>query len=220
MIIQQNGESYIKIKTLYDAAQKPAVMAPFFGVMVPVVVRKLSQVQIRACGDFSLIETVQDLIQREDKKTSVEEMIKYSELQYEILERSLVSPTYAEVMSLNKYDVLRLEAEKELKELEDILNNMEHNKERKELMFKYNTALMESRFLLPVDFVSYIVAFALGVDASDIKEITEDMLFEAAFKATKGHDNPSNHLHGAFSDFNKEDIDNRAWIVYYERTKK
>ncbi len=220
MIITHDGESYIKITDLYNAVQKPAIMVPFLGTMVPVVVRKLSQIQIRACGDFSLIETVNDMIQREDKKTSIAEMLKYSEMQYEILRRSLVSPTYEEIMKLNEYDILRLETEKELGELEEILNNMAPCVQRDKLMISYNTALMNTRFLLPSDFVSYIVSFALGVDESDIKLITEEMLYEAAVKATKGHDNPADHIHGNFTDFNYEDINKRAWIIYHERNKK
>jgi hypothetical protein len=220
MIIEHEGESYIKLSALYDAVQKPVIMAPFLGVMLPVVVRRLSQVQIRACGDFSLIETISDIIAKSDKKSSVEDMVKYAEVQYEVVKRSLVSPTYDEIMSLNEYDVLRKNTEKELKELEDILNDMGNSSEKTKLMVDYNTAMMNSKFLLPIDFVAFITSYALRVDESDIKEVTEDMLFEAAFKATKGHDNPSDHLHGLFSDFNKEDINNRAWIIYYERNKK
>ena len=220
MIIKHEGESYIKLSALYDAVQKPAIMAPFLGVMLPVVVRRLSQVQIRACGDFSLIETISDLIAKSEKKASVEDMIKYAEVQYEVIKRSLVSPTYEEIMSLNEYDLLRKNTEKELEELEEILNKMGNSTEKTKLMLEYNAAVMNSKFLLPLDFVSYITAYALRVDESDIKAVTEDMLFEAAFKATKGHDNPSDHLHGLFSDFNKEDINNRAWIIYHERNKK
>lgn len=220
MIIKQNGESFIRLSSLYDAIQKPAIMAPFLGVMVPVIVRELTHTQIRSCGDFSLIETISDLISKDQKKASVDQMVQYSELQYKLLKKSLVSPSYDEIMSLNDYDVLRIESEKELKELEAILNEMPPGIEKTKLMLSYQTAVMNSQFLLPVDFVSYIVSYALGIEKSDIKEITEDMLFEAAWKAKKGKDNPSDHLLGNFTDFNKEDINGRAWIIYNQRTKK
>lgn len=220
MIIEHDGEQYIKLTALYDAVQKPVIMAPFNGAMLPVIVRELTHTQIRACGDFSLIETIADAMMKAQRSATVDEAIKYSELQYNILQKALVSPSYDEIMSLNKYDVLRIEAEKELKEIEDLLNSMSEGPKRNELMVSYNAAVMASQYLLPSDFVSFVVGFALGIDKSDIKDITEDMLFEAAYKATRGHDNPADHLHGTFSDFNREDINSRAWILFHERSNK
>ena len=40
------------------------IFVPFRDVMVPVYVRELTQVQIIACGQFSLIETFQDKINK------------------------------------------------------------------------------------------------------------------------------------------------------------
>jgi len=79
---------------------------------------------------------------------------------------------------------------------------------------------MDYEFLLPADFVSYIVSYALKVDESDIKLISEDMLFEAADMAKRGHDNPADHMQGNFTDFNREDINKRAWVVYFQRMKE
>lgn len=220
MIIEQDGKSYIEISALFNAAQKPVIMAPFFGVFLPVVVRRLTHTQIRSCGDFSLIETVTDMLSNKNKKIEVSQMVDYAELQYQLIKKSLVSPTYDEIMSLNEYDVLRLEVEKELKELEVILNDMPSGLEKNKLMKDYYTAKMNSEFFLPADFVAYIVSFALRIDDSDIKDVSEDMLYEAAIKAKNGHDNPADHLHGNFSDFNREDINNRSWIVYNHRNKK
>lgn len=220
MIIEQDGKFLVELSSLFEAEQKPAIMAPFFGVYLPVIVRRLTHVQIRACGDFSLIETVADTLTNKNKKVSVSDMVKYAELQHKLLKKSLVSPTYDEIMGLNEFDVLRLEAVKELDELEAILNNMPSGTQKNALMNDYNVARMNSEFLLPADFVAFIVAFALKIDESDIKEISEDMLFEAAIKAKNGNDNPSDHLHGNFSDFNREDINNRSWIIYHQRNKK
>jgi len=64
------------------------------------------------------------------------------------------------------------------------------------------------------------MSFALQQDNSDIKDVSEDMLFSAAIKATKGHDNPADHLPGNFTDFNREDINDRAWSIYHIRTAK
>ena len=66
---------------------------------------------------------------------------------------------------------------------------MKPGTEKNKLMLSYNTAVMNSQFLLPTDFVSFVLSFALSLDGSDIKEVSEDMLYEAAFKAHKGKDN-------------------------------
>ena len=42
------------------------------------------------------------------------------------------------------------------------------------------------------------------------------MLFHAAIKAVNGHNNPSDHISGIFTDFHKDDINNYAWIIYNE----
>ncbi len=220
MIIEQNGKSYIELSALFNAVQKPVIMTPFFGVFLPVVVRRLTHTQIRSCGDFSLIETVTDMLSNNNKKMAVSQMVDYAELQYQLIKKSLVSPTYEEIMGLNEFDVLRVEVEKELKELEIILNDMPSGLEKNTLMKDYHLARMNSEFFLPADFVSFIVSFALKLDDSDIKDVSEDMLYEAAIKAKHGHDNPADHLHGNFSDFNREDVNNRAWIIYNKRNEK
>jgi hypothetical protein len=220
MIIKHGGESYIRLASLYEAEMDPALMIPFHGVKLPVIVRRLTYAQIRACGDFSLIETVSDIIKKKKGNATTKQMYDYSELQYNILKRSLKAPTYEEIMSLSEADILRIHAEKELKELEGIINNLPAGPEKDKLKEKYYITLTNSKFLLPADFVSAVVSFALNSSGTDIKEVTEDMLFEAAYKAVKGHDNPADHLPGNFSDFNKEDINNRAWIIYSQRTEE
>ena len=218
MIIEHNGESYIRLSSLYEAVAKPCIMAPFFGVLLPVIVRRLTYAQIRACGDFSLIQTTQDIIRSKTRKLTTKEMVDYSEVQFQIIKRTLVNPTYDEIMSLSEYDLLRINAEKELEELEDIINDMPPSAEKNELKDKYYITKMNSQYLLPADFVSFIMKFALEQDNTDIGDVSEDMLHESAIRAKNGSGNPSDHLPGNFTDFNKVDINNRAWIIYHQRT--
>lgn len=220
MIIEHNGESYVRLADLYQAASEPCIMAPFFGVPLPCIVNKLTYTQIRACGDFSLIQTARDIVASEVRKMTTEEMVDYSELQYNIIQKSLLHPTYDEIMSLGEYDVLRINAEKELDELEVIIKAMPNGIQKNELTEQYYTVKMNSQYLLPDDFVSFIMRFALDQDNSDIKDVSEEMLFEAAIRAKNGSGNPSDHLPGNFTEFNKVDVNNRAWIVYHQRTGK
>lgn len=218
LILEENGQSYIRLSALYEAELKPAIMAPFYGVYNPVILRRLTYTQIRACGDFSLIETVTDMIANKKKKLSDKEMVAYSELQYEIIKRSLVSPTYDEIMGLNENDELRISSEKELIELEEIIKDLPSGPKKQRIQMELNVLKMNSQFLLPPDFVSFVLSFALQLDDSDIKDISEDMLYEAALRAKGGSGNPSDHLPGNFTEFNKVDINNRALIIYHRRT--
>jgi hypothetical protein len=219
LIIKQSGVTYIKHSALFEAETQPAIMVPFYGKMLPIVVRRLTHAQIRACGDFSLIETVSDVLAKKGKM-SAGQMVDYAEMQYKIVEKSLISPTYQEIMGLSKLDPLRIEAEKELDDIDEQIKKLPVGPKRAKLEKSYDVLRMETQFLLPADFIGAVISFALMVDSSDIKEVSEEMLYEAAVKATKGHDNPADHIHGEFSDFNREDINNRAWVVYFQREQE
>jgi len=218
MMIEHNGESYLRLSAFYEAELSPCIMAPFIGTPLPVVINRLNYAQIRACGDFSLIETVSDMMSRK-KKPSMAEMISYSELQYNILRASMKSPTYDELMSLNHYDEIRKRAEIELDELKKAIAELTPGPKRDKFQLELDTLRMDYEFLLPADFVSFIVSYALKVDESDIKLVSEDMLFESAVMAKNGNDNPADHLPGNFSEFNREDINKRAWIIYHQRMR-
>ena len=73
---------------------------------------------------------------------------------------------------------------------------------------------------LPKDFLSTITCYALGIEKSDIKEVTTNALMNAAVMAKMGNDNPSDHLKGLFTDYMKDDINKRAWILFQEKNKK
>lgn len=219
MIINKDGESYIRLTAFMEAETTPCIMVPFMGTLVPVIVNRLSFAQIRACGDFSLIETVSDLIGKK-KKLSPAEMVSYAEMQYNIVRAALISPSYDEIMSLNHYDILRKNAEAEIVGIKEAIDQLPVGPKRDKFQLEYDTLRMEYEFLLPVDFVSYIISYTLKVDDTDIKLVSEDMLFEAAARAKSGSGNPSDHLPGNFTDFNKVDINNRAMVVYHQRMKE
>lgn len=219
LTIEKDGVTYINHAAFFEKEIYPAMMVPFFGVPLPVIVRKLNHTQIKSCGNFSLIETIDDIINKK-RKLSVAEMLAYSETQYAIVKKSLVSPTYDQIMGLSKADELRINAEKEIQEIDRLIEELPIGPKRSRIEKEKDNLRMELDFILPADFVSSIIAFALSINETDIKEVSEDMLYEAATLAKLGHDNPYNHLHGNFSEFNREDINNRAWLIYFQRTKK
>jgi hypothetical protein len=217
-ILYKGSTPYIRATALIEQANHPCIFPRFHGVPIPVVVRRLTGIQRKACGDFSLIETVRDRIERKGTPT-IDEMLRYSRTQYNILKKSLVSPSYEEIMKMNEFDDLRLEAEKELKELEPIINGMPDGIEKNKLLLSYRTAQMESEFLLPADFIADVIAYALHVDDSDLDDITSSILYDAALMAKHGHDNPSDHMSGSFQPHHLEDIDRRAWAEFYRKEK-
>ena len=81
---------------------------------------------------------------------------------------------------------------------------------------------MNSQYILPSDFVSFIMDFALDQGNSDIKEVSEEMLFEAAILSTWGGGSGSvaDNLPGTFTKFNKVDINKRGKLIYHQRTGK
>jgi hypothetical protein len=198
-----------------EMAEFPVIFAPFHKVMVPVLLRELSEVQIRACGDFSLIETV-----TEPKKTpTFEEILEYSRLQYKITQAALIRPSYADLMRVVGADKSVLAAHDRVLEIERELFPLPEGPEKKEFMLEAQRLEMMSEYLLPSDFTAYVFSYAVGLAKSDIKKVSEKMLLDAAVLAEKGHDNPADHVAGNFTDFNRDEINLRAWYVLHEERK-
>lgn len=206
------------IQAYKDAAQT-TIMAPFFGKQVPVTLRELTDVQIRSCGDFSLIETLDDKIAAK-KKPTVKQISEYAEKMEMICRMSMISPTYDEVIELCKVgpEVKKIEAE--LKELSDMAAMMDPGPKKTEVMDLIAEKNIWVDLLLPADFTATVVSYSLGIHKSDIKLISDDMLYDAACLAKLGKDNPSDHLDGNFSSFNRFDIDRRAWQIFEDRRPK
>ena len=217
LVIQKDGHSYIRMTGFIESAMYPAIIVPFNGIDQTIIVRKLTGIQRDACGEFSLIETVRDKMINKNKKLTYKEMCDYSRLQYEIVKRSLVSPTYEEIMKLNEFDILRLNAEKELNKLEPIINNMDDGIKKNKLKDDYYMLEMNSKYLLPEDFITHVMSYALRLIDSDLKDITADMLYEAAILAKRGGGRPSDYMPGNLADHHLKDIDKRAYCEYANR---
>lgn len=207
---QHNGRVYVSLDAIVDASAYPVIKAPFFGAFVLCTVRELTHAQIAACGRFSLIETTMDKIAKQ-RQISTQEMYDYSELQHKIIKRALICPTYDQIMEAAGARINSTQIEADIESLAHdaaMLSGQEKAEAEKEIM----NLRMWSRFILPSEFTATIVSHALGVDSSDIKEVTAEALLDAALAAEKGHDNPADHIGGMFTDFNRDDINTRAWI--------
>ncbi len=220
VLIEHGGEQYIKLSSLYSNQVDPLIFIPYNEYPILLKLRKLNHLQIEACGKFSLIETFDDQIRNARGKMSIAKMVEYSELQHKILKAAMVHPTYEEFMAQSEEDSLRVEAEKEIDELEELICSMDESPKKKRLRTELNTLIMQTRFYLPADFISHILSYALSMNDTDIKLVTDEILLNAAIKAEKGNDNPSDHVHGNLDYFNLEDINERGWASLHNHRKK
>jgi hypothetical protein len=195
----------------FEVAAFPILIAPFHGSPVPIKIRELTQAQILACGDFSLIETLEDKVISKHKKANIRDIIAYAERNHEVVKMSLVSPTYEQIFKIIGVKHNIKEAKKTLKELKEKLKQTKQSPQRSKLENEIDKLRIWYDLILPNDFMSFVVSYALGINKSDIKAVSEKMLLDAAILATRGNDNPADHIQGKFTPFMKDDINRRAW---------
>jgi hypothetical protein len=191
----------------------PILSVPFNSTNINCKVRCLNDTQIRALGDFSLIDIGGDKKEVIPSKI-LENIIKTKNFQEKLLEETLVEPTFKEIQK-HVYDNDNHLKEK-LHKLEKLNKKIKKLKieEQKEIVAEIDNLTLYTGYLLPTDFMSTLTAWALGVDRSDIKKLTRDMLLEAAMLAERGHDNPADHIKGEFTSLHVEEINRSAWVVY------
>ena len=201
----------------------PAIYAPYNGRGLWVIARILRYSEIKLCGDFSLIETSQDKINKQNKKYSIEDVERYTEIRHNVVKLSMLSPKYDDLINtclkydnIDNIDDQLLNIEIKLKELESSGEKCDIIKLRNE----YARLELQYKYVLPDDFISFIFAFALRLDESDIKLVSEKMLYDAAVTAKLGNDNPANHIEGTFFKRDIEDFNDRSWVEFFDREKE
>lgn len=204
-----------------EKARYPIIIVPFHGEPIPVKVQKLTQAQTLACGHISLIETFQDKIRKDlmSKKIQIKDICAYAETNTNIVKRALVSPTYEQIMKTID-DGKAIKIKEQIEEAREKLNQLKPGPRKSALKTEIDGLKIWCDFILPEDFLASIVSFVLGIDESDIKELSEKTLIEAAILATRGNDNPADHIKGHFTDFMRDDINKRAWLLLDEEREK
>lgn len=186
------------------------IIVPFNGSPVWCQLTCLNYIQLKSCGDISCLNFDFD----ENKKPSIEEVIETKNAQEAICKLSLIRPSYDDIISLvTGVDFRISEKKEELKKLKKEIQAL-HAKEKKKATRRIEKIEYEIGFLLPDDTMSFITSWAIGADITDIKRITRDILLDAAIMADNGKDNPTDHITGIFTDFQKEDINKHAWYIY------
>jgi len=203
-----------------EVAKYPVILAPFHGVYVWVKGKELTLNQINNCGDISLIETFQDKIRAKSLKKR--DLIRYAETQHKIIKEFLISPTYDEILDKIGKDKSIEDKKIILTELKDKLKGMKPGTKRSALEEEIDCMRIWIDLIFPEDFIGVIIAYALGVDKSAIKDVSEKTLIDAAIIAEKYHKRPSEIIckDGIFTPFNEMDIDKRAMFLLYEYKEK
>ena len=195
-------------------AQYPILSVLFNGTPVLVKIKELNQANIMACGDFSLIETLEDKIGLKSKNIKIRDIIAYAERNHAIVKEALVSPTYEQIFEMIGIDPSIKEKKKLIGELKKKITQLKPGPKRSAIEEELDTLRIRCNYFLPDDFISWIVAYTLKINRTDIKKITAKILLDSAILAKLGNDNPANHIDGDFTPFNKDDINRRAWIEH------
>jgi hypothetical protein len=182
--------------------------------------RILSDIECQAIGNFSLIETEEYKWSRAKVKTSWSELRAVSEKNMAICKASLVSPTYDEIFAIIGKTQFNVEVKAQVEHINKQLQEMPVGPARQELEDIRDSLICAWDVILPADFMAGVIEFALQIHATDIKKVTEDMLYTAAILADRGNDNPHDHMMGAFSAFNIRDIDCQAWMIFDKKVEE
>lgn len=194
------------IQIIKDNTESPVVL-PWNGKPATFIVRMLNSTQIKACGEFSSIVSLST-----NEEPTIDEMIEVKNMQERLMKLGLVKPTYKEILDTLVDSTLINDIKNQLVLAREDLKKVTDIKQSELLAKEIDSYELYLGFLFPDDFMAGYTSYILQRDNSDIKKVTTDMLLEAAVLADKGHDNPSDHIKGEFTDFHKQDIDKHAWL--------
>jgi len=192
------------------------VAVPFNGTYVWCQLRCLNATQLNTCGAVTLINIVKEH-EKEHKPSSndFDKFIEIRNIQENICREVFNNPTFADIEKLILgEDNIQKSKKEELDKIKKTDLTSLTDEQKKEINSRIDKLELELGFILPEDTMSFCTSWGLGIDVSDIKKLSEEQLRDAAILATRGHDNPTDHISGQYTDRDKEDINMRAWSLY------
>lgn len=148
-------------------------------------------------------------------KSNIIELIEKKNAQETLVKLTLVKPSFDEIIGMiTETNFLISEKKQALEKINNEIKSVRKNSDRKKLEKKAEQIEFYLGFLLPDDTMSFLTAWALGVEITDIKKLSRDILLDAAIMAANGKDNPCDHITGIFTDFQREDINKHGWHLY------
>lgn len=185
----------------------------FNGVPVFVKVKKLSDLEIQAIGNFSLIGGGAPV-------TDWRKIIATAEIQNELVKASLVTPSHADIFNIVGIPSFIEEKKKQFIEIEKQICELPKGPLKKELETAAALLRMQFELILPNDFCTDISDYILGRNRTNIDKITNDILLECYFSHKQFGGRPSMYCDDeTLTPFNKRDIDNNALRVGLEWEK-
>lgn len=191
------------------------IVVPFAGMPIWCLLTCLNYVQLRSCGDISCLYFPKK--GKEEKEPDILEIIERKNAQEAVCKLSMIRPSYDEVIGIITETDFRIsEKQKALEKINEQIKSMPASSEKRKLEKMAEQIEYQIGFLLPDDAMSFITSWALGIEITDIKKLSRDILLDASIMASNGHDNPTDHITGVFTDFQREDINKHAWFIYGE----
>lgn len=179
--------------------------------------RTSNATQLDACGAISLVEK-----SSKAKEASEDQIIEMRNSMEEVCKVTMNNPTFDEFIKIvTDSDFVYSNARLELERLKAIDCTGLSATEKDYIDTKVRKHELHLAYLLPENTMDFIVRWAMCLDVSDIKKISEDKLLEAAILAKNGNKDPTDHLSGVFTDRDKTDLNKAAWAIYNDyMTKK
>lgn len=189
------------------------ICVPFNNMPVWCYVTCLNMIQLKSCGDISCLYFPKE--DQTEKEPDILDIIKRKNAQEALVKLTLVCPSYDEIVGMiTDTNFLISKNQDMLNKINQEIKKAPSGKEKIKLEKQAEKIEYHLGFLLPDDAMAFITAWALGVEITDIKKLSRDILLDAAIMAMNGKDNPTDHISGVFTDFQKEDINKHAWYLY------
>lgn len=198
--------------TLIAVPWKDASKAPVF-----VKVRELSDLQIQAIGNFSLLNGG-----KKAPTTDWRAITNTMALQAAVVKAALVSPTYEELCAMASLGDFSKTVEEKYREIADDIETMEAGPERSECEKRLASLRVLFDMVLPNAFAAKVCEYVLGVNRTNIKLVSDEIILNAAFAR---HDAGTGRISDFISDdtltpFNRRDIDQRGRRLFAEYLEK
>jgi len=196
-----------EIKQIIEANTQKVIVAPWNGNPMPVTIIMLSSVALNACGDFSTVDVKdEEALATTPERASIDSMLKIKNIHESILRSALVHPTFDEIMNLVLGMDFVKQRKEELAQMHELVKNVPLDLKQKYLNEIDRLEILLS-FLLPEDFMTFIVEYVIQRKNSDVDKLSYKLLLEAGFLAEKYSKRPSEFIEGLFTEKQKVDID-------------
>jgi hypothetical protein len=184
------------------------VYSPCNDINVWVNLRTSNSTQLEACGAMSLIEDIKN-----NHEPTEEEMLDRRNTMEEICKITMNNPTFDEFVQMTTdTDIVHSKMRLELERIKAIDCTGMSATEKDVIDTEVREKELHLAFLLPENLFDFIVRWALGVDVSDVKKLTDEQLLTAGLRAESNKNAPHENISGVFTDRDAGDIDDACHL--------